>query len=376
MAKASDYRWLRNQWQFRLRTHEPGFAAREIIGVGDQLYDPQLGWMEDGGALFLTDIGGQESYGWDPDKGHGAVLRLHPDDRLEAQIPPRNMGRYMPLCPQRAPDHFGPWGGHCFLTGQESPGRDGARKRHLVFRVGPDDDEMTVFARVPHAGPVNDGVPGAMVTGKFGEPGTAQDGFFHVMSLMNCVIYRVDADGGEAEPWLVMGPPLLEQPVMPMHAQHAPHWWGEYAGEFVVGGPANTTYTDEAKPRPAQQFFRVAGDGSLEPIPDDAVPCPLRACEAPPEFGPFGGHVFFVDDGPVNLLHVTMFDEPIPHEGRVLRRDPEGNIHLFADEFQGTSTSLVFDRNRLLMGILGKSYSTGDFHHPDGSIYEILYEGS
>jgi hypothetical protein len=376
MVDSTDYGWLKEQWDFRLKVHEPGFAAREAIGVGEQLYDPQLGWVEEGGAIFLTDIGGQESRGWDPEKGHGSVLRLHPDGRLEAQIPPGKMGTFMPLCPQRAPDHFGRWGGHCFLTGQESPGRAGARKRHLVFRVGPDDQEMTVFAHVPKAGSINDGVPGAMITGRFGEPGTPQDGFFYVMSLMNCVIYRVCADGGEAEPWLVMAEPLLEHPVMPMHAAYAPHWWGEYAGEFIVGGPVNTTYTDEAESRPTYRYFRIEGESSLEAIPDDAVPCPLRAVEAPPEFGPFGGHVFFVDDGPVNLLHVTMYDEPIPHKGRVFRRDPDGEIHLFADDFQGSSTSFLFDRDRLLMGLLGKSYSTGDFHHPDGSIYEIRYSGS
>ena len=58
-----------------------------------------------------------------------------------------------------------------------------------------------------------------------------------------------------------------------------------------------------------------------------------------------------------------------------MRTDSDGKPHVFADNFQGSSTLLVFDRTRLLMSFVGKSYSTGEYHHPDGSIYEIRYTG-
>jgi len=37
---------------------------------------------------------------------------------------------------------------------------------------------------------------------------------------------------------------------------------------------------------------------------------------------------------------------------------------------------LAFRGNELLMSIMGKSYSTGEYHHPDGSIYAIAAQWS
>jgi hypothetical protein len=111
------------------------------------------------------------------------------------------------------------------------------------------------------------------------------------------------------------------------------------------------------------------------PLPDDRVPAPIEAVVAPREFGPFAGELFWVDEGGVDLNHVTMFDAPLPYNAKLMRTDRQGKHHVFADTFQGSSTLLVFDKNRLIMSVLGKSYSTGDYHHPDGTIYEVSYTG-
>jgi hypothetical protein len=58
-----------------------------------------------------------------------------------------------------------------------------------------------------------------------------------------------------------------------------------------------------------------------------------------------------------------------------MRVDQNGKHHVFADTFQGASTVIIFEQNRMFLSIFGKSYSTGDYHDPDGTIYEIKYEG-
>ncbi|MGE0386578.1 MAG: hypothetical protein AB7Q97_17760 [Gammaproteobacteria bacterium] len=371
----AEYGWLKQERAFRMQVHAPGYAAREIVPAGENLYDPQLSWLEPDGSVFFGDIGGQEQYGWDPAKGHGALGRLRPDGRIEHVVPPRNMGQYMPLCPVLAPAHFGPWGGHVFLVGQEFPGRSGASRHHLVFRHAPGSDRMEVFGVVPPAGRINDGIPGAMVTGCFGRPGTPQAGSFFVMSLMNCVIYRVSTRG-EVEPFLILDEPITPRPIMPVIFTLGPSWWGDLAGEMILWGKRGITYRDEVDPRVEQAFWHVDRDGRLDPDPIPNPPSPLwSTAQAPAQFGPYGGQVFYVDEGGIDLLHVTMVDEPLPYRGRLMRIDADGRHHLFADGFQGSCTSLVFDGPRLIMGLLGKSYSTGDYHHPDGSICEIRWTG-
>ena len=58
-----------------------------------------------------------------------------------------------------------------------------------------------------------------------------------------------------------------------------------------------------------------------------------------------------------------------------MRVDAYGKHHVFADTFQGASTVIIFQNNKMYLSIFGKSYSTGDYHHPDGTIYEIEYRG-
>jgi hypothetical protein len=374
--KHVDYSWLKKEREFRLHPVEKGYAVREVIPVGENLYDPQFGWLEADGSITFSDIGGQQEYGWDPNKGHGAILSLSRDGKLKFLVPPQNMGTYMPLCPVRAPDYFGPWGGHMMLVGQSFPGRSGALKQHFVFKYAPGEDRMTVFAEIPHSGKLNDGVPGAAVTGGFGPPGSPQEGYFFVQSLMNCTVYRVDTRG-RIEPWLVLDAPTVPKPIMPLDFQVAPDWWGDLAGQFILYGKAGQTYREEVDPSLKYRHYHVDLNGKVDPtpLPDNRVPAPIEAVVAPPEFGPFAGQLFWVDEGGVDLNHVTMFDAPLPYSAKLMRTDRQGKHHVFADNFQGASTLLVFDKERLLMSVIGKSYSTGDYHHPDGSIYEVRYTG-
>ena len=381
MGDVVDYGWLKAERAFKLEVHEAGYGAREVIPVGEQLYDPQIifcpnqDWLEPDGSIIIGDIGGQEAYGWDPTKGHGAIVKLHADDRLEYLVRPGNMGTYMPLCPIRIPPEFGAYAGQVMLVGQAGPGRTGARNQHYAFKYAQGDDRMEVFAKIPHAGPLNDGIPGAGLTGGFGPYGSPQEGKFFCMSMMNCTIYTVDAKG-RIEPWVTLAPPVTPAPMMPLDIQVAPAWWGEYAGEYIVLGKMGGTYIDEVgdlAEKPKWLHYHMDRQGKIDPtpIPDAKVPALIDAVQAPESFGRFAGDLFWVDEGGVDLNHVTTWDEPVPYRGQLMRTDRQGNKHVFADNFQGSSTMLAFRGNELLMSIMGKSYSTGEYHHPDGSIYAI-----
>lgn len=371
----TDYSWLKSERSFKLNLHSEGYTAREIIPAGEHLYDPQLGWREEDGSIFFSDIGGQGDYGWNPDKGHGAIARLRPDGSVEVLASPESMGTCMPLCPVLAPAGFVPWGGCAFFTGQTHPGRAGATKTHAVFIYKPGSDRMELFCEIPHAGKINDGVPGAVVTGAFGREGSPFAGQLFVISLMNCVIYRVDPDK-TCKPFLILDRPALPEVVMPFDFGPAPEWMGDLEGQWLIRGQRNTHFTDEAKADVEWGHWKVASDGTIDPNPIPEARNLMRAVKAPPEFGRLAGHVFYADEGGVDLLHVTKFDKPLPYSGRILRIDPDGGQHVFADNFQGSSTKLVFDGQRLVVSLLGKSYSTGDYHHPDGSIFEIAYTGT
>jgi len=61
-------------------------------------------------------------------------------------------------------------------VGQKYPGRAGATREHLAFRHAPGADHVELFGVVPHCGKRGGGVPGAMITGGFGRPGTPLEG--------------------------------------------------------------------------------------------------------------------------------------------------------------------------------------------------------
>lgn len=375
-AVKEDYGWLRADCQFRMRVLDKGYAGREVIPPGDRLYDPQIRWAEEDGSIVISDIGGQPARGWDPEGGYGALFRLETDDRLETIVPPGYHGKTAPIRPEKAPAGFGRWGGHIFTIAQAKGGRVGAHREHYVYRIDPADGVPHEFARLPLSGQVNGGVPGAGMTHQFGRKGTPHEGYLYVSSLMNCTLYRVTPEG-VAKPYLLFDEKLVGRPMMPFLGFHAPDHsqWKRYAGEYIVMTRA-TTYSDAHKPEMVFDYWRIDPKGpGVEKI--DGItwrPGPI----APPEFGPLAGHMFSVDEGTTNLLHTTgnqLNTKPLPYDARIMRIAPDGSEHVFADSLQGGSTGIAFSRRRLLISCARKSYSTGEYHEPDGSVYEIKYIG-
>lgn len=374
-ADYADYQWLRDQCEFRMSVVPDGFTSREIITAGDALYDPQLCWLESDGSVIVSDIGGQKRRGWDPEAGHGALYRLRPDDSLETIIAPGHGGAGSFIRPKLAPEWFGPWGGHIFIAGQSKPGRLGAHSQHYLYRVAPGSSEAVVFAKLPHSGTIGGGIPGAMMPGAFGAKGTEHEGYFFAQSMMNCTIYRISADG-EVEPFIAFDEKVTPKTIMPLLIFYAPPHWGELEGELIVAGPWDTNFTQRASRRLELKYFRLTTPDKFDPTPIEGVHYGTNTAIAPPEFGPFGGDLFWADEGTTNLMHETRaVDAALPYDARIMRTDLAGNTSVFAENLQGGSTSFVFDGPRMVIASLRKSYATGEYHEPDGSIYEVRYTG-
>lgn len=367
-----DYAWLAKECEFRLEVTEPGFSAREVIPVG-HLYDVCRMWLEPQGTIAIADLGPQDDPEWNPDRGHGAIWRLHADDSLTPIVPPAAFSSTvsMPLYPHIAPAHFGSWGGHLFFTGQMVGGRTGAHSAHGIWRIAPGEQVPVLHAPLPDSGTAGGGVAGASMFGDsspFGPPGSVHEGYGFTQSLMNRTHYRFDPDGG-VEPYYVFDDPAI----MPVISFFAPPLLGDLEGELIVGGLPDTSYTQDARPYVDFTFWRMAGPRERPEQVD--ISWGLWTREAPAEFGPFAGQLFFDDPGTTNILQASKpADGPLPYDARVMRVDHEGNVHPFAEGLQGP-LSLCFDGDRLLVGMVRRSYSTGEYHEPDGGIYEIRYQG-
>jgi hypothetical protein len=100
---------------------------------------------------------------------------------------------------------------------------------------------------------------------------------------------------------------------------------------------------------------------------------------APSEFGPLGGRRFIcrsgTGNGTNNSSQMNTGVGVLPYDAEIVWYDDDGRAHVFASQLQTGSPSLIFQGNRMIVATVRMSYSTGQFHYPDGSIYEIVYSG-
>lgn len=379
LRRAPDFEsfaWLRSQCEFRIKIVDSGFSVRESIAPGDVLYDPQVRWADDDGTVVVSDIGGQPRRGFDPDQGYGAIYRLTPDEQLVPIVPLGNMGRGMPIRPMLAPPSFGQYGGDIFFVGQQHPGRAGAHNTHLVYRVRNGADRPEPFASLVDAGSRAGGKSGGSMPGVFGLEGTEHEGYFFCNSQLNLTVYRVGSDG-VATPFITLDEQILPFTINPFLVFYAPpHWGPSLRGTLMVGGMRGTSFDGPASARVNLEYWRLTGSGQLfDPTPIKGVYWGISAAIAPQEFKPYGGHLFFSDAGTTNVLQSSKPpDGALPYDACIYRWPPDGGEPVvFAEGLQGAS-NLVFSGRRLVVSSVRRSYSTGEYHEPDGSIYEVRSE--
>ena len=373
---------IRQDCELRLRLAEPGFAVRTVVLPGTVLYDPIVGWADPDGSFVVSDHGPQiDPRHWDPAQGSGGLYRLHPDDRLETLLAPGTF-QGMPYNPRRAPESFGAVAGHIFTTSQRHAGKAGAQAGHVIADLPPGASQAEVFVEIPKAGTVNAGVPGILMIGGFGPGGSVYEGQYFCNSLQNCTIYRVTPDR-KAEVLITLEPPNVPERIIPYFVFWGGPSWAEHEGKMIVAGPA-------VEPNHwTVNFYAFDGfEFNPTPILKDANFGLAMGQVAPPEFGPFGGQTFYVEFGSFNQIyddeggeHVTFVDNdghltewgrnPLPYDERIMRIDRDGAHHIFADHLQAGWNEIRFSQDRMIITSLRKSYSSGQYHEPDGSIDEI-----
>ena len=372
---------LQSMTEMKIEVVDPRYEVVEIVGGGESLYDPQVfwDWSEESiwatspGSILISDIGGQQTPDFDPTMGYGAIYRLHADNSLETIVAPgigRQCGVFRPLI---APEGWGEWGNHIFFGSQIVPARRGAVFEHIVYRLGPGDKTPSAFAIPPRAGKLGGGLAGALMPGVFGRPGTPEEGLFLLISLHNCTIYAAKPDGS-IEPYIIMDGENGPGPLMPYRLYYVDE---RVAGEkdvLAIEGPWGESFGKGGHEFNAQQY-RVVGR-NVDPEPVTALgngPGPF----APETFGPCAGEMFRIDNaGFMSSVHWAKGDrKELPYTDKILRRDANGDEHVFATGVQAGQNLLGFAGGRLIITNIRHSYSSGDFHEPDGSIYAIEYKG-
>lgn len=372
---------LKQMTELKAVVHDPAYEIVPIVGGGEGFYDPQVfwDWSDDGsktiwgaeeGSILISDIGGQAQPETDWTMGHGAIFRLRPDNSWETIMAPGDGRQAGVFRPTIAPDGWGEWGGHIFFCSQTIPHRAGAVVEHMVYRIGPGEKRPTGFCVAPKSGTVGGGLSGALLPGVFGRPGTREEGLFLIFSMHNCTIYAVRPDRS-IEPWLVMDGKSAPGPVMAYRLFYAdPELVGE-ENVLVVEGKWNSNFNGEQSHVFEPRHYRVA-DGTIHPeaIESLAGGAGLRA---PAAFGKFGGQSFRPENaGFISSVHWTEGDaEPLPYTTSIMRRDADGNEHLFVSNVQAGQNLIAFTGNRMIVSNMGHSYSSGNFKYPDGTVFMV-----
>jgi len=268
----------------------------------------------------------------------------------------------------------------------------------VVYWVPPGANWVEHYVVVPDAGSINGGKPGALIGPGFGVSGTPEDGFLFVASMFNCCMYKVTSKR-QIWPFIIGDAAHSGIQFMPRFLYRAPEGWGRHTGELICEGVANHSFASAA-PMPGGKLIeeqivhfvvRDQGEGRLADVTQiDAAGLPpvqdvhhpgwiagiYKGGRAPEGFGRFGGQMFSTDIGTVNLKQTTqMPDGALPYDASVYRIDERGERRPFVVGVQGGYPHLQFQDDRMLIASMGKSYSTGDFHYPDGYLAEVVYVG-
>lgn len=362
--------------------HVPGYRFRVVVPTDDVLFDPHVGnWVEEDGRVPIGDVGGQAQHSrFDPELGHGAIWWLTPDDRLEPAIPWGHTHLGMPMFPRLAPRSFGRWAGHVLTLCQVHPGRRGAHWDHVVHIWDRRSDQLTLFAILPrNDSATGNGIPSALIPGQFGPEGTEFEGSYYFTALRNTSIYRVRGNG-EAETVAIMdgvkGPKLLPRTMCFGSADAFP----EHAGKLIVGGVPDADFMigsqNQGRVVGQQVSFHIIEDGKVqvEPIAvgNRMLAMPARA---PTGWGSLAAALLYSDHGSINQSQSIYDNPPLPHDGQLIYRDAHGELRPLVTGLRGGRNDLLFAGDRLIISHWGKSYSTGEFHHPDGAIWELTWDG-
>lgn len=365
------------------KIHLTGYSFRTVVPYDDVLFDPHLAnWVEEDGSLIICDVGGQPRRGWDPLDGHGALWRLTAEDRLEPVIPWGRVYRGALFYPRLIPSSFGRWGGQSLVAAQLLPGRDGAHYDHILHKWDRRSDVLVPFAIFPRSdSAVGKGLPTAPAIGDFGPPGSTHEGTFCIAMMRNNTIYKVTPDG-KAEVLAICDGVHNKMLLPRISCFGNPNNFPGSEGELIIGGVPDWHFTasghDGAKQIVAGdlEYYRIGKNGKLDDTPLKVGDRMLaRPIEAPSGFGPLSGRLLYSAQGKTMQSQVHSARGPLPHDATIRYRNSDNEIVPFVSNLRGGFNDFMFRGNKLIITHFGKSWSTGEYHEPDGMIWEVCFDG-
>lgn len=363
--------------------HVPGYKFRIVVPIDDVLYDPHVGnWVEDDGRIPICDVGGQpQNTRFDEGQGHGGIWWLMPDDTLAPGVPWGHVHRGMPMFPRLAPPSFGRHAGSALVLCQVYPGRQGAHLDHVVHMWDRRSDQLVLFSVLPrNESAAGNGIPFAMIAGAYGPEGTEYEGGYYFTSLGNASVYRVNGDGRPDTVAImdgVKGPKLLLRSM----CFGTDDCFPEHKGKLIVGGVPGADWiigaNNEGRKIGQEVAFHLIENGKANPDPffvgNRMYAWPVRSSA---NFGPLSKTLFYSDNGTINQSQSIYDHGPLPHDGAILYADASGEIKPLVTGLRGGRNDMLIAGDRLIVSHWGKSYATGEFHEPDGAIWEITYDPS
>ena len=322
---------------------EAGFTAKLLIPPG-QLYDP-LFMRPQGKAIWLNDDGGEEN-----DKG-SRLLSLDTGGKITILA---GLGKLLPVTSfDVAPKGFGAFGEQIFTLAQAKVKVEGAFANHIIQRVDPKQQyTASVFCPVPSAGTANKGVSGAGVEARFGPAGSPFANKFYALTAFNNTIYQVTADG-QCSPFVTLE-------AAPFGLTFPPD------GQSMLVSVSRGGVADMSK---GGAILRVSSDGKVEENPVVTAPTALTGMDFAPEgFGAFGGQLFVVELGTMQIP--VPMTQTLPADGKLHRVTPDGQLQLVASGFTNPLGVHFIDKKLWVSDVNG-DFIGGMRELPDGFIVEI-----
>ena len=330
---------------------EAGFTSQLLVAPG-KIYDPLI-MIPMGEVVWLNDDGGEEK-----DKG-SRLLSVDMNGQISVLA---DIGKLLPTVGfDIAPPDFGEFGGQLFTLAQAKVAMAGALSNHVVERVEPNRDfEASRFCELPRAGRKK--VSGFGLDARFGPSGSAFEGKFYVVTILNNAIYQVSADG-KCEPFIVFDSDRYSAPATVAFTPD-----GQRMLVSVSIGDFDITSTEQLR----GAIVTVSPEGELDEEPlyvGNGKPMGMRY--APSNFGPFGGQLFFAD--------IDRFEIPVPMtqrlqaDGHVYRLAPDGSRVTVASGFINP-IGIQFVGDSLWVSDINGDFISGKRELPDGFIVRLSLE--
>ena len=343
---------------------ETGFKATVLVPPG-HMYDPGS-LVPSGRAIWINDDGGE-------DGEHGG--RIFSVTRAGVVSTLVDIDRLLPIVGfDVAPPSFGAFGGKILALAQPRAGLQGSVENHVILQIDPHSHApASRVCTLPAHGPVNGGVAGAGAAAHFGPAGSRFAGKFFALTILNGTIYQMSA-AGVCEPFVTFdgnpwGAPFdfsfsSDGSRMIVSVSKGNLSFGEQ-GNFSSEGFERKTLSNLGG-----AIVAVSPEGAIDAQPlVQGLRRPFSVRVAPASMRQFGGEIFFVDMGEMQVP--VPMTQPLKPDGLVYRVSKDGQVHVVAAGFINPGSLLFVDDRTIWISDINGDFIGGRRELPDGFIVKL-----